>query len=69
MPSATRGPAARWMSSRGTSRRMVNSGPSPSSMDSYLAPTFFPAAEPPSEAAITSGRGTRLSKGLAFSGT
>ena len=48
---------------------MVNSGPSPSSMDSYLAPTFFPAAEPPSEAAITSGRGTRLSKGLAFSGT
>ena len=34
-------------------------------MASYLAPTFLPVAEPPSEAAITSGKGTRLSKGLA----
>ena len=65
MPSATQGPAAARMSSTGTSRRMVNSGPRAASMASYLAPTFLPAAEPPSEAAITSGKGTRLSKGLA----
>ena len=69
MPSATQGPAARAMSSTGTSRRMENSGPS---VAEHLLiqglGTFLPAAEPPVEAAMTSGRGARLSKGLALSG-
>ncbi len=47
---------------------MENSGPSSRSMVSYNAWVFFPAAEPPVEAAMTSGSGARLSKGLAPSG-
>ena len=68
MPSATQGPASRCRSSMGTSRRIVNSGPRVCSKRSYCSRVFFPAAEPPVEAAITSGRGARLSKGLASSG-
>ena len=68
MPSATQGPAARAMSSTGTSRRMEHSGPSFRSSCSYRAWVAFPAAEAPVEAAMTSGRGARLSKGLAVSG-
>ena len=64
-PSATQGPATRWMSSTGTCRRISNSGPSSPSIFSYCSRVFLPAADPPVEAAITSGRGARLSKGLA----
>ena len=68
MPSATQGPAVWAMSSTGTSRRMENSGPRAWSICSYSAWVLFPAAEAPVEAAITSGRGAKLSKGLAPSG-
>ena len=63
-----RGPKARETSSRGASRRMVNSGPKARSMWKYCSWTFLEPAESPVDEAMSSGRGMRLSKGLALAG-
>ena len=68
MPSATHGPATAPISAMGVSRRMVNSSPSWASIFSYSWAVFFAVGDAPVEAAIASGRGARLSNGLAFSG-
>ena len=68
MPSATHGPATAPISAMGVSRRMVNSSPSWASIFSYSWAVFFAVGDAPVDAAIASGRGARLSNGLAFSG-
>lgn len=67
-PSATHGPAVRAISASGAVLRMVNSSPSSRSRRSYSSSVFFPAAGLPVDAAMTSGSGARLSKGLACAG-
>ncbi|CDC48883.1 unknown [Clostridium sp. CAG:58] len=68
IPSAARRPKWRRISSMGTSRRISNSVPSTRSISRYSSCTRLLAADLPVEAAITSGSGTRLSKGFLLSG-